>query len=304
MRRASLPPTLAPTPTPAPTATPLPPSAAAILQGAFDASEAASSYRFELAMQMALSGPAFGQNVALPMRFAGDVLPPDAMQGTMSMTVNDMEVETQVIMVGGVNYVKNPLTGKWQISADVASLFNPEDLVMTAEDMEDLALLGEETVDDTPAYHLIGRARMPFNFEAPLGQVEADMLVDYWIARADRRLVRSAGEGEIVFFGEIEATATISMTVRVFDYGAAIEIVAPEIADVAIITVPEVGPLPVQATLLAPLVSDTPEGHIQTRAGQPGRRPVGPGVCALRPDAGAAARLGRGAALPGRAGCD
>lgn len=254
---------LPPTPTPAPTATPTPPSVAAILQGAFDATAAARSYRFELTMQMALSGPAFGQSVELPMRFTGDMLPPDAMQGTMSMTVNNLEVENQVIIVGGINYVKNPLTGKWQISADAAALFNPKDLVMTAEDVEDLALAGEETVDNTPTYHLTGRARQPFNFEAPLGRAEADILVDYWVSQESLHLVRSAGEGEIAFSGELQATATVSMTMRLFDYDAAIEIVAPEIADVAIITVPEVGPLPVQATLLAPLVSDTPEGHIQ-----------------------------------------
>ncbi len=252
-----------PTATPAPTNTPTPPSAEAILQAAFDASQQARSYRFDMALLMTLSGAAFGAGTELPIHFTGEVLSPDRMQGTMTMTANDIEVATQLVVIGERSFVKNPLTDKWQVSSQAASLFSPKDLIVNASDIEELALLGETTIDDTPVYHLTGRTRLPFNFEAPLGQAEADMLMDYWIARQGLRLVRSTGEGDAVLSEELGATAAISMTMRVFDYDAAIEIAAPEIADAAIITVPQVGPLAVTATLLAPLTSDTPEGHIQ-----------------------------------------
>jgi tetratricopeptide (TPR) repeat protein len=252
-----------PTPTPEPTATPAPLSAEAILQATFDASQQASSYRFEMDMQMTLAGPDIGADMEIPMVFVGDVQLPDRMQGTMTVSVDDIDVETQVVVIGDESYVKNPLTDQWQLNPQTTTMFNPEDLVVDPDDIQDLELLGEETLDGMPVYHLSGRATLPFSFEEPLGQVETDMLVDYWVGQEDLRLVQSFVEGDIEFGGQVQATATVSMTMRLLDYDVPMEISAPEIAQANVISVPEVGPIPIQATLLAPLESDTPEGHVQ-----------------------------------------
>ena len=212
---------------------------------------------------MTLSGPEFGEDVTIPMRFQGDIVPPDSVQGAMTISVNDVDVETQVVMVGDQAYVLNPLTNQWQVSDQSSAAFNPEDLVMNPGDVEDLMLVGETIAEDTPVYHLTGRALLPFSFEDPLGDVETDMQVEYWIGIDDLRLVRSVVEGDIEFSGEIEASAAMSMTMYVFDYDAPIEIVAPEIPSAAEIDVPGVGSIPIGPRLLAPLASDTPEGHIQ-----------------------------------------
>ncbi len=252
-----------PTPTPEPAATPAPLSAEAILQGAFDASEQASSYRFDMNLLMVLSGADIGEDTEMPMHLVGDVQPPDTVQGTLTMSVNGVEVETQVVRVAGTTYVKNPLTDKWLIEPQTTTIFNPEDLVADPTTVDELELLGEETVEGTPAYHLTGRTRLPFSFDEPLGDVETDMLVNYWISQEDLRVVRSTAEGDIDFTGQIDATATVSMTMRVFDYDVPMEIVIPEIAATNSISVPEVGPIAIEATLLAPLENDTPEGHVQ-----------------------------------------
>lgn len=252
-----------PTPTPEPTATPTPLSAEAILQGAFDASKQASSYRFDMEMLMTLSGPDIGEDMEIPMHYSGDVQPPDRMQGKMTMTTNDVEVESEVVVVGDETYVKNPLTNKWQANPQTATLVDPKNLVMDPADVQDLELLGEETVEDIPVYHLTGRTVMPFAFEEPLGKMEADMLVNYWISQADLRTVKSTVKGDMEFTGEIEASATVSMTMQIFDYDVPMEIATPEIASTASISVTGVGPIAIAATSLAPLESDTPEGHIK-----------------------------------------
>ena len=253
-----------PAPTPEPTATPTPLSAEAILQGAFDASQQATSYRFDMDLLMTLSGADIGEDTEMPMHFVGDVQPPDTIQGTLTLSVDGVDVETQVVRVDGTTYVTNPLTKKWIIdNTQSTTLFNPEDLVMDPADVEELELLGEETVEGTPVYHLTGRTRLPFSFAEPLGDVETDMLVNYWVSREDLRIVRSAAEGDIDFAGQVDARATVSMTMRVFDYDVPMEIATPEIASTASISVTGVGPIAIAATSLAPLESDTPEGHVQ-----------------------------------------
>lgn len=261
-----IPPTATPVPptsTPAPTATPTPLSAQAVLQAAFDAAQSASSYRFDMEMEMALSGPDLDEDVTIPMRFQGDIVPPDRIQGVMTLSINEVDVETQMVGIGDQVYVLNPLTNRWQISDQNSAAFNPEDLAMNPEDVEDLVLVGETTVEDTPVYHLTGRALLPFNLEEPLGKVEADMAVEYWIGIDDLRLVRAVVEGDMELSGEIEASVDMSMTMYVFDYDAPIEIVAPDIPSAAEINLPGVGVIPIGPRLLAPLASDTPEGHIQ-----------------------------------------
>ncbi len=246
-----------------PTATPAPPSAEAILQAAFDEMKQAASYRFDMVMVMNLSGGDYGDGTRIDTHFAGDVLPPDRMQGTVNTTAGAVELEISVIVIGQANYFMHPIADHWQAGVEMATLFRPIDLVVEASNLEDLELLGEETVEGVAAYHLAGRARLPFSFEAPVGQVEADTMVDYWISQAGLQLVRSDVEGEVVNSAQDDGLITLSLTMRVFDYGAAIEIVAPEIPDAAVIEVPEVGPIAVEAALLAPLESETPEGHVQ-----------------------------------------
>ena len=179
------------------------------------------------------------------------------------MSINGVDVETQVVRVDGTTYVTNPLTNKWMIDTQSTTLFNPEDLVMDPADVEELELLGEETVEDTPVYHLTGRTRLPFSFAEPLGDEKPTCSSTTGSVRKTCGLCKSAAEGDMEFTGQIDASATVSMTMRVFDYDVPMEIAAPEIASTTSISVTGVGPIAIAATSLAPLESDTPEGHVQ-----------------------------------------
>ena len=64
---------------------------------------------------MTLSGADIGEDTEMPTHLIGDVQPPDTVQGTLTMSVNGVDVETQVVRVDGTTYVTNPLTNKWMI---------------------------------------------------------------------------------------------------------------------------------------------------------------------------------------------
>ncbi len=83
-------------------------------------------------MLMTLSGKDIAEGTEVLMHFTGDVQPPDRMGGAMATSVNNVAVETQVVVIGDTSYVKNPLTGRWLINPQPAVVFNPEDLMMEA----------------------------------------------------------------------------------------------------------------------------------------------------------------------------
>lgn len=236
----------------------------AILQTAFDRLENASSYRFDIDILVTLSGEAFETGVEVPIHFFGDAQPPDRMQGAVRMTRNGVDVETPVIIIGDSIYAKNPLTDKWLITPATWLIFKPENLVMDSAAVSELELLADEKVNDIPVYHLSGRARLPFDLGTPIGIVKADTRVSYWIGREDQQLLRVTLAGDTSFGGQMTGTATISMTMSLFDYGAPVKITTPEMLSATILSVPNVAqPITITATLLPPLTADTPEGHLQ-----------------------------------------
>jgi len=115
---------------------------------------------------------------------------------------------------------------------------------------------GFGSVEGTPVYHMSGRASLPFTFGPPVGPREGEMLVHYWIGQEDLPLLRSTVEGQLDLSPEVSATADISMTLRLFDYGVPLAITAPEIE------APPTPP-PLSGALLAPLTSDDARGHLE-----------------------------------------
>ncbi len=251
-----------PTATPEPTATPTPLSAQAILQAAYD-SQQTTPYSIDLDMTLVLSGPDIGDDIEIAMRLTGVVEPPDRMKGTLLTSSQGMDAETELVVIGEESFVLNPLTSRWQRDVQSGTMFDPADLVMDPADFEELELVGQETLDDAPVYYLSGRAALPFNLGEPLGEMNADMRIEYWISQDDLTIVRSTSEGDMDFGGMVDASATVSMTARMFDYGIPVDIVAPEIASSAVISVANVGVIAIEPALLAPLTDDTPEGNIQ-----------------------------------------
>jgi hypothetical protein len=64
----------------------------------------------------------------------------------------------------------------------------------------------------------------------PIGTLESDLEVRYWIDQSDYTLVQGSVEGEMDLAGQVEMTITTSMTVRLSDYDVPVVVEPPEIA--------------------------------------------------------------------------
>ncbi len=218
--------TLTPTPTPTPThtPTPTPPSPQALLEAAMAAQEE-ESYHFEMEMEMAVTEGEIAMEI--PITFSGDFQPPDRVQAMVSMTMFGFTIDMETITIGETAYAVNPLTGEWEVSTEPASPFAPEDFTAVApEEIEDLVLVGEETLDGTRVYHLRGVVGSEVLGEALAG-TEGEIRVEHWIGVEDGWLRQSVIEGELSMPDEA-GTIELSVTITYSDYGQEVTIEPPE----------------------------------------------------------------------------
>jgi formylglycine-generating enzyme required for sulfatase activity len=226
-----------------------------LLQTALDELDAIA-YHFDMDMQMTVAEEDFVMEI--PVSFVGDFQPPDRVRGTISTTVLGMSIEGELITIGETTYSKDPDTGEWQISTGEESPLSPLDFGgIDPERVEDLAIVGEETVDDTPLYHLRGMASPQDMGDTFTGlEAEGELQLDCWIGVEDGRLRQGAYDGELSSEG-----TTITMTANILysDYGQTVVIEPPEM--------PTPSPTPsLSPTATSPPPSPTPDA---TSAGPP-----------------------------------
>jgi hypothetical protein len=168
-----------------------------------------------------------GITVEIPMTFVGDYQPPDRMRGTVSMSVIGITIESEVITIGETSYVKNPTTGEWEVSTEEAAPYSPGDFTgLEPADIEGLVLVGKETLDGTPVYHLRGALSAQDVGDAFAG-TEGTMQADYWIGVKDGRLRRSAVRVELSSSDAQAVTIGIEATMTYSNYGEPVAIEPP-----------------------------------------------------------------------------
>ncbi len=90
----------------------------------------------------------------------GDVASPGRLKMTVSGTAAGMFLEVQVVSVGEVTYMTNPLTGKWELLPNefkALSVFDPNTgIAAIMRGMTDLTKLDDEELDGVPVYRLRG----------------------------------------------------------------------------------------------------------------------------------------------------
>jgi hypothetical protein len=184
------------------------------------------SYHFEMILQMAISSE--GTITEVPLTFIGDFKMPDRLRGEVTMEMFGQTIETELITIGETAYIKDPISGEWQISSEAATPFTPEDFVGLEPDdianMQDLILLEEEGQDGVPVYHLKGKMSTE-SLESTLGEVEGEIKVEYWIGVEDGRIRQVDIEMEIFEEGgaQEELYATVSFKFSEYDKEVVIE---------------------------------------------------------------------------------
>ncbi len=220
-----VPPTATPLPTPTPS--PTPPSPQALLETAFTALDEDSCH---IDMEMQMTATEGGFTMEIPMTFSMDLQPPDRAQATLSMSILGMTAEVDTITIGETIYATNMDTGEWEISPDQIAPFDPREFTaFDPAEIEDLTVVGEETLDGTPVYHLRGKASAE-QLGDEIAGTEGGLQLEYWIAVEDSRLRQLMMEGEL---SEEGTTIGLTATATYSGYGQAVTIEPPEIATAA-----------------------------------------------------------------------
>ena len=167
----------------------------------------------------------------IPISYVGDVLTPDRVRGTLSVSLGFFTLEIETITIGEAAYTTDPQTGEWGIASDpISALPNPVEL--TGADtlaLNDATLVGEETLDGERVYRLRGAP--------PPATVGGVATADFWIGVEDFLIRQITAEGSMALEdvadalggGGLSGTATLSMTITFSRYGEPVVIEAPEV---------------------------------------------------------------------------
>jgi Tol biopolymer transport system component len=225
-------PTSTPTPEPTPTPTPTPastPTGAAttspaqeILESAFAAQAEVESYHFDIDLQTV--GSTGDSTMEILLTFAGDRQRPDRMQGIVTVENEETRGEIEILIVGGDGYQTHPVTGRWQPIEGTIFPFSPEDILRLRPDkVQDLQVVGDETLEDRPAHHL--RGTLPAGALDSLGDgVTGELRVDIWIDAADHAIRRVTLEGEVRGLYVSDDATSMAATADLSNYGQTVVI--------------------------------------------------------------------------------
>jgi hypothetical protein len=111
----------------------------------------------ELAKMFGQSGAAAG-SISLDMSGNGEAQFPDRYHAVINAKMSGMSVATEVVVANGKAYVKNPLSGKWQVSESAGitgQLSQPDPLSyeQLLKNVKSIKDLGDTTLNGTAVHH-------------------------------------------------------------------------------------------------------------------------------------------------------
>lgn len=210
----------------APSAPPLPLTAPEVIGRSLESMAEIKSFHF------VLEHDGGGTPIAMGLmmdKAEGDIARPDRLKAKISTTIMGGFVEIEVITVGSVIYMTNPLTMKWELlptEFSAVSIFDP-DAGFTAilEGMTGLVKLEEERVNGLLSYHIAGQTPSEYLSSITLSSVEGVMIdTEIWVDTEDFLLRRIRLEGQITKGEKAGIVRTISLS----DFDQVVEIELPK----------------------------------------------------------------------------
>jgi lipoprotein LprG len=144
---------------------------------------------YHFALDQVGGGTPIGMGVEMK-KAEGDILSPDKLKTTITGTVSGMTVQVQIISVGGVMKMTNPLSGKWEVpssSFNVLSLFDPKKgIAAILKNLADISKLDDAQSGGVLSYHLSGTIKSE-NLSAITGSSIAgtSIATELWIGKDD-----------------------------------------------------------------------------------------------------------------------
>lgn len=203
---------------------PSPLTAAEVIDRCMQSMDAAESFHFELEHDGGGTPIAMG----LVMNEAeGDITRPDRLKAEISVTMMGLFIEVEVITVGSVVYITNPLTMEWEplpTEFSAVSIFDPgTGVTAILEGMTSLVKLEDEKAEGLLCYHIEGKIASRCLNSIALSSVEGVMVdTEVWVDKEDFLLRRIRLEGRITEGEESGIVRTISLSD--FDQGVDIEL--------------------------------------------------------------------------------
>jgi hypothetical protein len=111
----------------------------------------------ELAKQLGQGGAASG-SLSLDMNGTGEAQFPDRYHASINVKMSSLSLATEVVVANGKAYVKNPLSGKWQVSPTAGltgQLSQPDPLSydQLLKNVKSIKDLGDTTLNGTTVHH-------------------------------------------------------------------------------------------------------------------------------------------------------
>ena len=201
-------------------------TASQVISQASDKLDAVNS--FHCTLDQTGGGTPIGSGVEMT-KVNGDIVKPDKLQATLTGTVSGMSVTIQMISVGTVTYMTNPLTNSWeQLPTEFAvlSVFNPNTGVTAImRGITSLSKLSDEQLAGVNCYHLSGNIDSANLSPITGSSVPGTAIgVELWVGKDDL-LVRS-----IKLTGQITATEVqgIVRTLSLSNFNETLNIALPQ----------------------------------------------------------------------------
>lgn len=195
------------------------PSAAEIVSQTTTKTAAVRSFHFALKVENAPASSSGGLSLS---RADGDLAVPDRLQATISGTLSGVPLESQLVIIGRRDFLKDPLSQKWRevdIKTTPLRFFDPRKGVLAIlKGATALTRVGVDKVGGVDAYHLHGKVPAR-RVAALLGNAAASGLdpVELWVGKDDLVLRRV----------RVREAGGVARTVEISRLGAPVTIEAP-----------------------------------------------------------------------------
>jgi hypothetical protein len=140
-----------------PAATPTSLTASQIIDKSSQNTQNINSFHF--ALDQTGGGTPIAMGIEM-QKASGDVVRPDKLKMTIDGTYSGMALEVQMITIGGVIYMTNPLSGAWETPPaefDILKVFDPNAFIASVmRDITGLTKLTDEESGGVICYHLSG----------------------------------------------------------------------------------------------------------------------------------------------------
>jgi LppX_LprAFG lipoprotein len=196
-----------------------------VVQKSSDALKQVNSVHFKLSATGGMMAIGTG---LVAKSIEGDVVKPDRLKGNATSTFGKVTVDVAFVIVGGHQYITNPITKKWQEvpnAQPAPNLLDPErGAAALLKQVTDVKKLENEKIDGTDCYHLAGKvtSTLVAGLVGATG-TESKLDGDLWIGATDF-LVRQLGLAGPVTSDEPPA---IKRMLQLTSYNEAVAIEAP-----------------------------------------------------------------------------